>query len=170
MDWSASFVLPYKTTRETKLQSFAYKIAYRLIPCNRYLHQIRIKDSDTCDTCGKTDTLSHFFLKCEQVKKFWELLSQWCESFLDISLSSMNEAELLFGTTDTRGNQRIKNWLVLQAKYFIQKRRLFEQGSLPFIVFLREIRSSIYMERRACYAENKIRKFRPWQRLYDALG
>lgn len=89
---------------------------------------------------------------------------------MDIPIAGLSEAELLFGVTDNRRNQKTINWLVLFAKIFIQKRRLFFQGNLPLLAFLREIRLNIHMERRACYAENKIRKFRPWQKLYDALG
>lgn len=120
--------------------------------------------------CGEVDSLTHFFVKCDRIKSSWDRLSQWCEEYLDISLTGLNNAELLFGGTDARKNQRTVNWLVFFAKYFIQKRRLFSQGSIPLVAFLREIRSTIHLEKRACYAENKIRKFRPWQCLYDALG
>lgn len=170
LDWPAIHSAPYRATRETKMQSFAYKIAYRLIPCNRYLFQVRLKQSDLCEYCGETDNLSHFFLKCEQVKSFWDSLSQWSERYLDFSLSNLNEVERLFGIIGSRRNPRITNWLVLQAKFFIQKRRLFFQGNLPLIAFLREIRSALHIEKKACFAENKIRKFCPWQHLYDVLG
>lgn len=36
--WVATHTLPFKTTRETKLQSFHYQIIHHLITCNRYLH------------------------------------------------------------------------------------------------------------------------------------
>lgn len=170
LDWPSIFLLPYKTTRETKLQSFAYKTAYRIIPCNRYLRQVRIKEADTCDFCEEVDSLSHFFLKCRNVKTFWEQLMEWCAEYTDISLEGLNEAELLFGVLDRRRNRKVTNWLIIFAKYYIQKRRLFAQGSIPLIAFLREARLKIHLERRACYAENKIRKFRPWQGLYEALG
>lgn len=170
LDWSSIFQLPYKTTRETKLQSFAYKTAYLIIPCNKYLRHIRIKEADTCDFCGEVDSLSHFFLKCSGVTSFWESLFQWCEEYLGFAMTGLNDAELLFGIIGRGGRLKVINWLILFAKYFIQKRRLFAQGKVPLVAFLREARSKIHMERRACYAENKIRKFRPWQRLYDALG
>lgn len=43
LDWSSVFILPYQTTREIKLQLFAYKTVYRLTPCNKYLRQVNIQ-------------------------------------------------------------------------------------------------------------------------------
>lgn len=43
IDWHGVFGLSFKTTRETKLQSFAYKTIYRLTPCNKYLGMINIR-------------------------------------------------------------------------------------------------------------------------------
>lgn len=170
LDWPAVFQVPYKTTRETKLQSFAFKIMYRLIPCNRYLCQVRIKNSDTCAFCNETDSLSHFFLKYKAIRPFWKQLFEWCETFLDLPLANLSEAELLLGVTNRAKDQRISNWLILFAKFFIQKRKLFSQWRLPFLAFLREARVRVLTEKRACWRENGNRKFRPWQRLHDALG
>lgn len=170
LDWPSIFCTPFKTSRETRLQAFAFKMVYRLTPCNKYLRQVRIMDSSTCSFCDEIDSISHFFLKCKTVRPFWEQLFQWCEDFLDLPLADLNEAELLLGVTKAGRNQRIVNWMILFAKYFIQKRKLFSQGSIPLIVFLREVRTKVHIERRACWRENKIRKFKPWQRLYDALG
>lgn len=35
---------PYKVSRETKLQSFAFKLAHRLIPCGHYLQKMKIQE------------------------------------------------------------------------------------------------------------------------------
>lgn len=125
---------------------------------------------DRCTFCTEPDSISHFFLKCAEVRLFWEQLFKWCEDFIDLPLSGLNDAELLLGITRTGRNTKIANWIILFAKFFIQKRKLFSQGSVPLLVFLREIRVKVHLEKRACWRENKLRKFRPWQRLYDALG
>lgn len=150
--------------------SFAYNVLYRLCPCNRYLAQVRIIPSDTCSFCPGTDSLTHFFLKCEGVRPFWEQLAKWCRDFLDLSIDNLTDTQLLFGVTNPPKGMKVLNWIVLFAKFFIQKRKLFFQGTIPFIVFLREARDRVNLEKRACQHENKINKFRPWQRLHDALG
>lgn len=55
--WAHACTEVYKNTRETKLQSFHYKVLHRVIPCNRYLTQIRIKDTDWCPFCDESDTI-----------------------------------------------------------------------------------------------------------------
>ena len=72
--WSEVFKLPYKITRETKLQSLQYKIIHRIIPCNVWLKKLKIKESDECDYCDGTDSIEHFFLDCKKVAKFWTCL------------------------------------------------------------------------------------------------
>lgn len=46
--WKFWYQMPYGCTREVKLQSFHYRILNRVLPCNTYLHRIKIKDSPKC--------------------------------------------------------------------------------------------------------------------------
>lgn len=101
MDWNNIFRIPFQITRETKLQSFSYKLVYRLTPCNKYLCTIRIKDSLVCSLCPETDSLSHFFLRCAKVKPFWDSLSEWWEKYLDLSLLNLMQRT----RTSSRGSE-----------------------------------------------------------------
>lgn len=85
-------------------------------------------------------------------------------------MDNLTEAQLLFGILNHTKDGRVQNWPILFAKFFIQKRKLFFKGNIPLIAFLREVRAKIYTERLACKCQNKLNKFRPWQRLFDALG
>lgn len=85
-------------------------------------------------------------------------------------IGDLTETQLLLGVTNPITGQKVLNWIILFAKFFIQKRKLFFQGSIPLIVFLREARERIHNDRRACLLENKANKFHPGQRLYNALG
>lgn len=164
--------MPYRTTRETKLQAFFFKLAHRLIPCNRYLTTVRIKNNSACDHCDEEDSISHFFLKCPQVSDFWNKVSEWTQRHLDLSLSTLSVAEKLFGIDRSQQNRnaRVINWLTLQVKHYIQKRKLFFHADLSLIGFLAEIRSYLATERMACSLENRPRKFNAWWKLYTALG
>lgn len=168
--WADIFVSPFKTSRETKLQSFSFKLVYRLIPCNKYLHKIKIRTSPTCSFCTEEDSITHFFLSCPRVKTFWIDLSHWCMTYLDLNLARLSEPELLLGITSKITGLRILNWLILCAKFYIQKRKLFHDANISLIGFLAEIRMKLCHERQACLHENKPRKFKIWKRLYDVLG
>ena len=73
IDWSVTFRLPFMMSRETAIQSLQYKILHRIIACNKWLYNIRIKDSPNCNYCDSVDTIQHFFLNCNNDKTFWNV-------------------------------------------------------------------------------------------------
>ena len=46
--WDKSYVLPFYCTKETKLQTFQFKLLHRKIATNDYLHRIGISLTDKC--------------------------------------------------------------------------------------------------------------------------
>lgn len=72
VDWQERYSAPYKVSCETKLQSFAFKLAHRLIPCRHFLHKMRIRESEECVVCMERDTILHFFYECGRVQRFWQ--------------------------------------------------------------------------------------------------
>ncbi len=49
-----------------------YTCTERVIPCNKWLYNIKIKESAICNHCNEVDDIPHFFfLKCSKVKEFW---------------------------------------------------------------------------------------------------
>ncbi len=56
------FRLPFKTVRDTKIQTFQCRIIQNIIPCNKWLDNIKIKNSPVCDYCNKVDDLPHYFI------------------------------------------------------------------------------------------------------------
>lgn len=84
--WGRACTEVYRLTRVTKLQSFQYKILHRTIPCNVYLKQIRIKDSDWCPFCDESDTITDFIFSCSNVQPFWEAICAWFRQADDLYL------------------------------------------------------------------------------------
>ncbi len=41
--WKRIFNLPFSTTKDTKHQSFQFRIIHKIIPCNKWLQTIKIK-------------------------------------------------------------------------------------------------------------------------------
>lgn len=169
-EWETIFKIPYKTSRETKLQAFSFKVLYRLIPCRHYLYTIRATDSSTCTQCGDEDTLLHFFIRCPNVKTFWDKLFRWCEEHVNILLTQLTEQELMFGILELTRHTRLKNWVLVNARFFIQKRILFHDADFSLMAFLMEIRAKLVMEKAACKLENRENKFGNLQPLFNALG
>ena len=78
-EWSVIFSRPYKSVRETQLQSFQYKIIHRIIACNKKLFDMKIKDSPTCNFCNQIDDIDHFFFNCPMVQTLWRSFFQLVE-------------------------------------------------------------------------------------------
>ena len=60
---------------ERKIAEFNYKLLFRLIPCNFWLHKDKLKDNKTCVVCGQVETLEHLYFDCARVKNIWSLIS-----------------------------------------------------------------------------------------------
>ncbi len=77
--------------RETKIQTFQYRILHRIIPCNKWLHNIKIKDSDSSDYYGGVDDILHFFKKCPKVNDFGHvglITINWWENLSEITIKN----------------------------------------------------------------------------------
>ncbi len=60
------------TTRETKLQSFQYRILHRTITCRKILYDMKLVDSPNCLYCNNIDDIKHFLLSGEKTRNFWQ--------------------------------------------------------------------------------------------------
>lgn len=173
IDWEVTYALPYKVIRETKIQSFHYRIAHQLITCNKYLCDIRMLEDAACAVCGETDTILHFFVSCPPIRAFWNKLSAWCEEHGGVSIGFLTNAEMVLGLTNENGNPRtfrIVNWLLLTAKFYIHRQRLLHGGEVSLSAFLAEIRKKLCIEKLTCRWEGKPNKFRIWDRIFTVLS
>ncbi len=75
------------------------KLIQKTIPCNKWLHNIKIKNCSVCEFCMNVDDLPHFFIRCLKVKEFWLHSFNWCENLSGIVIrnSEVIEECILFG-------------------------------------------------------------------------
>lgn len=173
IDWEATYALPHSVSREIKIQSFHFRIAHRIVTCNKFLCDIWMREDGACERCNKPDTVVHFFVECPLVQAFWVKLDEWCEKHIEVNLSFLTKTEKVLGMTNKNGNPRtfkIINWLLLTAKFYIHRQRLFYKGELSLIAYLAEVRNKIITERMACRWEGKPQKFRLWECIWAVLN
>lgn len=169
--WKEAYTSAYRATRESKLQSFQYKIIHRIITCNKYLCNIRIKQDDFCSFCTPhiTDSLQHFFYSCPISRTFWTSVCRWMAAKADLHID-LTEKEFLFGVSVDKPNARSINLIALLAKHFIYRQKLFYQANMNLTHFLRDLRHKLGVEKFILVQENKPGKFARWARVYNALG
>lgn len=155
------------------MQSFQYRVIHRIITCNKYLCDIKVKREPSCVQCGEEDSIIHFFVSCPVVRAFWDKLNEWCDTYLGLKIDFLTEGELILGMTNDTGNpgvSKLTNWLLLTAKYYIHHQRLFYSCEVGLIPFLAEVRKKLGVERLACLREGKPQKFRLWKRFFTILN
>lgn len=167
--WTEIYKRPYQAGRDTKLQSFQYRLCHRIIPCNRYLKNIRLRPDDKCSYCSDQDSIQHFLFLCPETNTFWNSICTWLATEVGIQID-MSSRSYLFGVTINRPQDKMVNFLLLFVKFYIYRQKLFHRGQLCLLQLLRELRSRLSIERYLTTLENKPDRFNPWKKIYQALG
>ena len=120
IDWQKIYLLPFKTTLDTKLREFQYKILNRILYTNNMLFKFKKVDSPLCDFCEKElETTEHLFFHCAKVSMFWDDLKVLLNS-LNITIR-LDIKNVLFGFLDTDNMSILVNYILLESKYFIYR-------------------------------------------------
>lgn len=167
--WSEACMGVYRATRETKLQSFHFKVLHRTIPCNVYLKQLRIKPSDWCHCCDESDTIVHFFYRCAKVRPFWKAVCVWFRDADDLYLDKLCASEFIWGLPAPAHRAPLINAITLHVKYYIFRQRLFHDSDLNLLHWLLEFRTKLESEKWICRKLGQGGHFNRWQRIYEAL-
>ena len=148
LNWKLIYSNAFKSCRSTKLQSFQYKIINRVIACNHWLFNIKIKDNPNCDSCKIDDTLAHFFIECVHVKPFWISFKQWWKRCGDIQ-QTVSDVDILLGYSTVTPNKCL-NYLLIQAKKYIYDKKMNEIKVISFYSFLHHIKTELILEKSIC--------------------
>ena len=113
------FLRPYICLRETKLQSFQYKITHRIIDSNKKLFDMKIKNSPIYTYCDQTGDIGHFFFLCKDVYKFWREICTWWNT-LDYDGVDFpaypNVKTISFGSQDATKGVAVRNFCIFHIK------------------------------------------------------
>lgn len=170
--WQEWHILPYRLSHEVQLQSFHFRILYRVIPCRAYLYQIKISESDTCEKCAARDDMFHFFFECPCTKEFWDSLATWLggkdgvREFPD----DLTEEEFMLGIVSRKGDYSLINYIILCAKFYVYKMKTFQLGDPDLYQFLVELKGRMDIERLTSLSDSSFpKRFKKWIRFFQDL-
>jgi hypothetical protein len=107
------------TTNDFKLRNFQYKILHRILPTNKFLVKIGIKESDQCNLCNNvTDSILHYIWLCPIIKVFWQQVIVLLEETFEISIE-LNIRNTVFSTNIEEFPLKIIHFILLFTKYYI---------------------------------------------------
>ncbi len=142
-----------------------------IIPCNKWLHNIKIKSSPDCDYCNNEDNLPHYFIRCQKVAEFWTHWSNWWENLSCILIkdSQVIEECILFGFTSNSDTMQVLNFCILYAKYYIYIQHLFNNNTLDLCDCLTQRKQALQIEENICRKNKDEEKFFKFHFIYDNL-
>jgi hypothetical protein len=115
------FRLPYLVTNRTNLQALQYKITYRIINCNSWLHKIQIVDSPTCKFCQEEETIEHYFFSCKTTKQYWKAFQTWWNGVTGQNIRIIEEKHIILGYFIPETEHKTFNCCILIGKAMIYK-------------------------------------------------
>lgn len=127
-------------------------------------------DSDQCPFCPDSDSLLHFFYSCSNTADFWTKLFRWLHGIENLHMDRLTPKNILFGVPIGHPKGKIINTILLLAKYFIHRQKLFYGGELCLVQWLKELRTRLHQEKWILTRLGKPEKFSHWGKYLLALG
>jgi hypothetical protein len=161
--WKTIFTIP-RVLRDTKIRAFQYKLLYKLIPCNKYLKQIKKSNTDICNWCAEVDDTIHYFAECQQLSTFWSSFAKWFANATNTEVIITLE-NIIVGITKLNKETDRLNACLLLAKWHIYKNKL-NQAETFFYRFLCEMKYYILVEKSIAAKNNRLEQFNEmWQEI-----
>ena len=170
--WPTIYSIPFRTVRETSLQSLQYKVIHYIINCQKKLCDWKISESPTCKFCPDEDSLIHFFATCPKIKEFWSTFFSWWKRISDTNIE-LRDKELhftiLLGSCSQGEYFDVLNFCLLSAKHYIYIKRLFHDNKVDFFEFLIKLKYKLKMEKQICKQREEECKFKKFEFIYDLM-
>ena len=164
------YSLPSRTTLDSKLREFQYKILNNIAFTNDKLFRFGLSQSPNCTFCNeKPESLEHLLSRCKVSSELWKEVLSWLKEY-NIVLESFNEIGLFLGIFEESEDFFLINHVMLSGKYYIYVRKCL--GSLPslrgFIARIRRVyNSELHIARERDKLATPLKK---WEKLVAALN
>ena len=78
--WATVYLLLQKTTIESRMRIFQYKILNNILYLNDRLYKLGYVESPKYSLCNsETETMTHLFCHCSKTDQMWNSLTSWCK-------------------------------------------------------------------------------------------
>ena len=146
----------FKTTYDSCLRWFQYRLLYRLLPTGHFLFLRKMVNSPRCSFCNEADeTLLHMFWDCPKTCKFWLHLQSWIHTnFTHCDNLTFTKEIILFGSKINIATDRILDLFILMAKHHIFTAKI--QGTTPHLNTLTMKIKSRFLAEKYYYTVNNL--------------
>jgi hypothetical protein len=145
LDWKKVYNLPFKVTKNTKLQWLQYRINHHILVTNHFLSKAEIIDNPDCTFCHtESETVQHLMWNCNFVKSLIENVNRWF-LFHNINMT-FNKTTFIFGETSRVCEGDPHNIIYLCVKQYIYDTRCFKK-SLSFKALQEKLKDMYNIEK-----------------------
>ena len=143
--WQNIFLIPFQSCRETYLQSFQYRIIHRILPCNSWLNNIGVSDTNLCKyrycDSNDIDNIQHFLIHCKLTFKFWQNFKQWWNTLNIENFDPFEKEEyIIFGPHIINNTTLVINFCLILGKLYIYSSKVHQKqiSFLNYLIVLKE--------------------------------
>ena len=122
IDWKRVYLLSFRTTLETKLREFQFKILNRIVFTNEKLFRFDMAESDKCAFCQtEVESIEHLLFSCKISSVFWKHVLSWLRDN-NIIVESLKEEDIIIGKFDVGDDFLLESFYCFGSTIFIHKK------------------------------------------------
>ena len=123
IDWKRVYLLSFRTTLETKLREFDFKILNRIVFTNEKLFRFDMAESDKCAFCQtEVESTEHLFFSCKISSVFWKHVLSWLRDN-NIIVESLKEEDIIFGKFDVGNDFLLESYFIAWGVLYLFTKR-----------------------------------------------
>ncbi|XP_062599221.1 uncharacterized protein LOC134260692 [Saccostrea cucullata] len=120
-EWKKFHKIPFRVTKDCKLQWFQYRIINRILATNSFLFKINKNDSKYCNFClSEEETIEHLLWECDYTQSFLEEFVIFLEDKTGLVIN-ITKKSFILGYIEN--NTDIQNTIALWLKYYVYTSR-----------------------------------------------
>ena len=120
IDWKRVYLLSFRTTLETKLREFQFKILNRIVFTNEKLFRFDMAESDKCAFCQtEVESIEHLLFSCKiSSAKYPKHVLSWLRDN-NIIVESLKEEDIIIGKFDVGDDFLLESYFTYYIFFFI---------------------------------------------------
>ena len=112
IDWQRVYLLSFRTTLETKLREFQFKILNRIVFTNEKLFCFGMAESDKCAFCQtEVESIEHLLFSCKISSVFWKHVLSWLRDN-NIIVESLKAEDIIIGKFDVGDDFLLESYFI----------------------------------------------------------
>ena len=123
IDWERVYLLSFRTTLETKLKEFQFKILNRIVFTNERLLRFDMAESDKFAFCQtEVESIEHLLFSCKISSVFWKHVLSWLRDN-NIIVESLKEEDIIFGKFDVGDDFPLESYFIAREALCLVTKR-----------------------------------------------